>query len=113
MHQGHLKLFRMAMTKHECLWTFQLWFEVVVDKLNGYTKYPKSSDFMYTGNLLYYVDHEIILQTMLYVFIDDEHKMKIENRLYFFRQPLGYLFHIFFFLNSIKEEKKLLYTPTA
>lgn len=111
MHQGHFKFFRMAMTKHECLWMFQLWFKVVVDKLNGYTKYPKSCVYMHIGRWFYNVDLEITLQTMLYVLRDDKHKMKIEKKILsiFFQTTLRLLESYLHFLNSKK--KKNCFTP--
>lgn len=88
-------------TKHDCLWTFRLWFDVVIDKSNGFTKYPKSCD--YIGIWLYNVDLEIIVLAMLYVFRDDKHKMKIEKPVYIFSDKPTCIYN--FFLNSIKGEK--------
>lgn len=70
---------------------------------------------MHIGRWFYNVDLEITLQTMLYVLRDDKHKMKIEKKILsiFFQTTLRLLESYLHFLNSIQEEKKLLYSQTV
>lgn len=54
------------------------------------------------------MDLEIIVQTMLYVFRDDEHNTKIENMSIFFQTTFRVLVSYLLFLNSIKKKKTAL-----
>lgn len=75
----------------------------------------ESCVYMHIGRWFYNVDLEITLQTMLYVLRDDKHKMKIEKKILsiFFQTTLRLLESYLHFLNSIQEEKKLLYSQTV
>lgn len=63
---------------------------------------------MYIGSLLYNMDLEIIVQTMLYDFRDDEHNTKIENLSIFFQTTFRVLVSYLLFLNSMKKKKTAL-----